>query len=129
MVVFGRLAMGETVETGALNDQWRVRRGGRLVFAEAVRLDGPLRALMDRAAIAGGARAAASIVYIGPDAEDRLAGAREALGKPAGIAAVGAWNGLLTGRFLGQRPHDVRADVSRLARWLNRRPMPRSWSI
>ena len=38
--VFGRLAMGETVTSGAFADRWRIRRGGRLVFAEDVRLDG-----------------------------------------------------------------------------------------
>ena len=41
-VVFGRSAMGETVEQGAFTDRWRVRRGGRLVFAETVRLDGAI---------------------------------------------------------------------------------------
>ena len=33
-VVFGRTAMGEAVDDGALFDRWRVRRDGRLVFAE-----------------------------------------------------------------------------------------------
>src|SRR5262245_27305439 len=39
-VVFGRSAMGEAVRQGAFSDCWRVRRGGRLVFAETVRLGG-----------------------------------------------------------------------------------------
>ena len=39
-VVFGRAAMGETVEQGALIDRWRLHRDGKLVFAENVRLDG-----------------------------------------------------------------------------------------
>ena len=41
-VVFGRSAMGEAVEQGAFTDRWRVRRGGRLLFAETVRLDGAI---------------------------------------------------------------------------------------
>src|SRR5262249_61414572 len=41
-IVFGRSAMGETVEGGALTDRWRVRVGGRLVFAESVRLACPV---------------------------------------------------------------------------------------
>ena len=38
-VVFGRSAMGETVADGAIADRWRIRRGGRLVFAESLRLE------------------------------------------------------------------------------------------
>ena len=129
MVVFGRTAMGESVETGALNDQWRIRRDGTLVLAEAVRIDGRLKALMERAAIADGARAAATVLYMAPDAESRLEGARAALGSPRAVAAAGAWNGLLTARFLGQRAEDVRADVARLAEWLHGRPLPRAWSM
>ena len=41
-VVFGRSAMGEAVEEGFFADRWRVRRGGRLVFAENARLDGAI---------------------------------------------------------------------------------------
>ena len=37
-LVLGRGAMGETVRSGAISDQWRIRRGGRLVHAEALRV-------------------------------------------------------------------------------------------
>ena len=36
--VFGRLASGETDVAARLHDRWRIRRAGRLVFAEALRL-------------------------------------------------------------------------------------------
>ena len=52
-VVFGRSGMGEAVEQGALSDRWRVRRDGRLIYAEAVRLDGAIAATL---AAAGGRR-------------------------------------------------------------------------
>src|ERR1700681_369824 len=42
IVVFGRTAMGERMLHGHFVDRWRVRRGGRLVFAETVRLDGDI---------------------------------------------------------------------------------------
>ena len=47
-LVLGRAARGETVATGAISDQWRIRRGGRLVHAEALRLDGDLAAATAR---------------------------------------------------------------------------------
>ena len=42
IVVFGRAAMGERMLHGEFVDRWRLRRGGRLVFAETVRLDGDI---------------------------------------------------------------------------------------
>src|ERR1700688_3675301 len=42
IVVFGRAAMGERMVHGEFVDCWRLRRGGRLVFAENIRLDGDI---------------------------------------------------------------------------------------
>src|ERR1700687_1727807 len=44
IVVFGRSAMGERMLHGEFVDRWRMRRGGRLVFAETVRLGGGIGA-------------------------------------------------------------------------------------
>ncbi len=44
MLIFGRAAMGEDVHRGAWRDAWRVRRDGRLVFADAFRAEGRSRA-------------------------------------------------------------------------------------
>src|SRR6195952_593682 len=54
IVVFGRAAMGETMRTGHFVDRWRLRRGGRLVFAETVRLDGDIGEKLARPAVAKG---------------------------------------------------------------------------
>ena len=42
IVVFGRAAMGERMLSGSFVDRWRLRRGGRLIFAETMRLDGDI---------------------------------------------------------------------------------------
>src|SRR6202140_1640003 len=52
IVVFGRAAMGERMLQGEFVDRWRVRRGGRLVFAENIRLDGDIGEKLSRPAIA-----------------------------------------------------------------------------
>jgi len=44
--------MGETVREGHFTDRWRVRRGGRLIFAENFRLDGPIAERLGEPAIA-----------------------------------------------------------------------------
>ena len=66
-VVFGRSAMGETVEQGAFTDRWRVRRGGRLVFAETVRLDGAIAGRLAEPAVAGGGVAIATVLAVPGD--------------------------------------------------------------
>jgi urease accessory protein len=126
-LVFGRAAMGETMEAGLLDDRWRLRRSGRLAFAEAVRIDGPIGALLERPAVAAGGRAVATLLYAAGDAEARLAEARAALGSAACGAAVSAWNGLLVARFIAVAAEALRADVARLAERLHGAPMPRVW--
>ena len=64
IVVFGRAAMGETMRLGALVDRWRVRRGGRLVFAETVRLEGEIGDKLARPAIAGGGAAIGTLLIV-----------------------------------------------------------------
>ncbi len=54
IVVFGRAAMGERMLSGQFVDRWRLRRGGRLVFAETVRLDGDIGEKLKAGAIAKG---------------------------------------------------------------------------
>ena len=49
IVVFGRAAMGERMQRGEFVDRWRLRRGGRLGFAETVRLDGDVGEKLSKA--------------------------------------------------------------------------------
>lgn len=128
-VVYGRAAMGEDVRTGSLVDQWRIRRDGALVFADAVRFDGDMHASLQAKAVGGSARTTATVLYIGPDAEERCDPARDALGAPVGRAALSAWNGMLVGRFLAPDSATLRTDIIRLTEHLMRRPMPRVWGV
>jgi urease accessory protein len=125
--VFGRLAMGERIGEGAFRDSWRVRRGGRLVFAEEVRLEGPVDALLARRAVAGGGRAVATVLHVAPGAEGRRDEARAALDGAASECGVSAWDGILLARFLSPDPQALRADLARFVTRLRGAPMPRSW--
>jgi urease accessory protein len=126
-ITFGRAASGETLGEGLLRDTWRVRRGGRLVFAEGLRLDGDITRLLARPAVGRGARACALLLHIAPDASDRLNGVREALVDARSVCGAGASNGILVARFLGGDPGDVRRDVRSAASVLTGRPLPRVW--
>lgn len=66
-IVLGRRAHGERVRSGLLRDQWRVRRAGRLIYADNVRMGGDVAALLDRAATFGGAQSFATLLLAGPN--------------------------------------------------------------
>ena len=69
IVVFGRSAMGERMLQGEFVDRWRLRRGGRLVFAETVRLDGDIGEKLTRPAVAkGGVAIGTALIVPGDEA-------------------------------------------------------------
>jgi urease accessory protein len=125
--VFGRSARGERVAQGLLVDRWRIRRGGELILADTLRLSGPIDALLERPAIAGGSRALASLVYVAPDAESRLEEARAILGGASGPCGASAWNGLLAVRFLAPEIESLRRDIMHFLTAFRGRPLPRVW--
>src|SRR5712672_2943530 len=67
IVVFGRAAMGERMLDGEFVDRWRLRRGGRLVFAENVRLDGNIGEKLASPAIANGGVAIGTALIVPGD--------------------------------------------------------------
>ena len=130
-LVFGRHAMGEQVRQGWLRDLIRVRRGGALLLHDAIRLDGEVHALLSRPAIAGQARALATLVLVAPDSAERLEAVRTALAAmPASVeAGASAWNGMLLARVLAPDGALLRrATVAALDVLRDGRALPRAWS-
>jgi urease accessory protein len=131
--VFGRIAHGETRIDAAFRDDWRIRRGGKLMFAEALRLENA-GATLDRPAVGAGARAIATLLWIDPAAPSRLEDLRAALDSvvegegerlEAGAGLVG---GALVARLLSPAPHRLRQGVIAAMRTLRGREAPRVWS-
>ncbi|MEZ0243954.1 MAG: urease accessory protein UreD [Sphingomonas sp.] len=126
-VVFGRRAHGERVRTGALRDRWRVRRDGRLIYADAVRMDGDIAALLDRPAAFGGAQAFATVLLAGPDRipVDDL---RAMLPEGEGIeAAASALPHVTVVRMIGAHGDILRPALARLLHVLRGAALPRVW--
>ncbi|MFA6964799.1 urease accessory protein UreD [Bosea sp. (in: a-proteobacteria)] len=136
-VFFGRSAMGETMLRGALRDRWRIRREGRLVFADDLRLEGAISETLARQAVGAGACAAATIIVAGPDLqdrlqqEDRLEQAR-ACGDEASAGTVEIGAGivadLLVIRLLSPDAQALRRVLVTLLGHLTGRALPRTWS-
>jgi urease accessory protein len=110
IVVFGRTAMGERMEQGEFVDRWRLSRGGKLVFAETVRLDGDIGAKLARSAIAKGGAAIGTALIV-PGDETLVERIREASESFAGEVGISAWNGFAMARFCAQDAARLRADM------------------
>ena len=99
MLVFGRAARGERFAAGAVFDAWRLRVGGRLLWADALRLEAPAVALDARFGF-GGAGAMATLLLVAPGAGARLGLLREVVGE--GGAATVPREGMVLARWLGE---------------------------
>src|SRR6187402_408569 len=125
IVVFGRTAMGERMEQGEFVDRWRLRRGGRLVFAETVRLDGNIGAKLGRSAVAKGGAAIGTALIV-PGDEALVERIREASESFSGEVGISAWNGFAMARFCAQDAAKLRLDMMQvLAR--SGAALPRLW--
>ncbi len=125
IVVFGRTAMGEAMRSGAFIDRWRLRRGGRLVFAENVRLDGDISAKLAAPAIANGGLAIATALIVPGDEAllERLRTIAEQAGTEVGVSC---WNGFAMVRICAQDAAKLRSDMMALLSQSGAM-MPRMW--
>jgi urease accessory protein len=70
--VLGRAARGERVLEGLITDSWRVRKDGRLVWADTFRATEETFPQLRRKALLSSHAAVATLIYSGPDLERRL---------------------------------------------------------
>lgn len=123
-IVFGRLAMGETVSRIHLRERWRIRQDGRLIHADDVAISGPLP---HTSATLGEHLAMASLVLVAQDAESRVDAIRAAIGKRG---SASAWNGKLVARMLAQDGFELRkALLPALAVLAGKAGLPKVWSM
>jgi len=126
IVVFGRAAMGERLTSGEFVDRWRVRRGGKLVFAETVRLEGDIGEKLRRPAIAKGGVAIGTALIL-PGEQALVERIREAADVFAGEVGISAWNGFAMARFCAQDAARLRADMMTVLGCASPSALPRLW--
>jgi urease accessory protein len=127
-VILGREAMGETVRHARLHDRWRVRRNGRLIFADDLAFDGPppgSKATLDEG------RAFATVVLAAPEAEDLLDRVRDAIGNRGDASA---WtsndSGKLVARLLARDGFELRKSlIPALTLLADGAALPKTWSF
>lgn len=126
-VIFGRAAMGEQVVSGSFRDRWRIRREGRLVFADDLRFEGDIAHQLARPAVLAGNAAMATVFYAAPDCDQLLENVRSALRSAGGASA---WAGKLVIRVAAADGLALRrALVPVLSVLMAERPLPKVWQL
>src|SRR3979490_1974685 len=126
IVVFGRAAMGERMQSGEFVDRWRMRRGGRLGFAETIRLDGDSGEKLANPAIAKGGAAMGTALIV-PGDEALVERIRELTKSFGGEVGISAWNGFAMARFCAQDAARLRADMMAVLGRASGAALPRLW--
>ena len=121
-------AMGESVRQAEITDAIRVRRDGRFILHDAIRLHGDVGAILARPAVARGARAVATLVMVAPDVDALLAPVREVLADAPAETGASSWDGMLVVRALAESGDALRQTmIAALAVLRQGRALPRVW--
>jgi urease accessory protein len=132
-IVFGRTAMGEQFDTGLLHDAWRISRSGKLIWADALHLEGDVRQLRSAPFGFGTSVACSTVLYVGTDATRQLAEARGLLSQcplPCGATSL---DGVMVARIMADDAVQLRAAVMQLIAGIRRTAaglparLPRVW--
>lgn len=133
--VFGRQARGESVREALFCDRWRIRRAGRLIHADDLRLAGDAAATLALPAVTGGGIAVATVLLACEDAEALLAPLRALLAAcPQVHAGASFWraagSGKLLARMVASDSIGLRKGLCPALALLNRgAPLPKIWSL
>ena len=123
-VVLGRKAMKEQLTDFTFHDHWRIRRDGKLIFADDLRFD-PAR--VRGVAALGRCEAFATIILVGPDTELFLDPLREIIGTGGGVSA---WDGKLIARLVGVDGFDLRKTLIPALKLLSgKAQLPKVWTL
>ena len=71
-IVLGRSAYGEQMVNGQITDSWRVKKDGRLIWADSFRCVDETYPHLYKKALLSGCKAIGTLVYLGHDLDDRL---------------------------------------------------------
>jgi urease accessory protein len=127
-VVFGRAAMGEFMTEGHVSDRWRVRRAGKLVYADTARLDGAIAQKLSQPAVTKGGIAFATVLYASgaDDLTQKLEQVRALDDTFKGEVGISAWNGVAVARLCAKDGATLRHDLIAVLAALGAQ-VPRLW--
>lgn len=113
-LVLGRAAHGEEVVGGHIHESWRVKKDGRLIWADSFRATDETFPHLHRKALLSNCKAVATLIYFGPHLEARLEFLRDIVPSLECQCAATSVGGLLVVRFGAMVSFDLRCALRRL---------------
>jgi urease accessory protein len=132
--VLGRVAHGEDMIGGHITDSWRVKKDGRLIWADSFRVTDEIFPHLHRKALLSNCRAIGTLIYFGPALDARLEFLRDVARSLECPCAATSVAGLIIVRFAAKVFYDLRLALQnfleRFSRELGGGPfrVPKMWS-
>jgi urease accessory protein len=133
-LVLGRAAHGEEMVGGHITDSWRVKKDGRLIWADCFRATDEMFPHLYRTALLSNCKAVGTLIYFGPYLDTRLAFLRDIVPSLECHCAATSVGGLIIVRFAAKAPLDLRralrSFLQQFSRELGPGPfrVPKMWS-
>jgi urease accessory protein len=133
-LVLGRTAHDEEVLRGHIVDSWRVRKSGRLIWADSLRISDETFAHLHRKALLSNCKAVATLIYFGPRLDARLEFLRGVALSLRCRCAATLVSGLIIVRFAAPVSYDLRLSLHSLIEQFGRElgpgpfQVPKMWS-
>jgi urease accessory protein len=133
-LVLGRAAHGEEMVGGHITDSWRVKKDGRLIWADSFRATNEMFSHLHRKALLSNCKAVGTLIYFGPYLDTRLEFLRDIAPSLECRCAATSVGGLIIVRFAAKVSSDLRlalrSFLHQFSRELGPGPfrVPKMWS-
>jgi urease accessory protein len=117
-LVLGRAAHGEIVVGGSITDSWRVKKDGRLIWADSFRITDEIFPHLKTKALLSNCNAIATLIYFGPYVDKRLDLLREIIPSLGCNCAATLVSGLIVVRFAAKESSDLKLALGSFLRQL-----------
>jgi urease accessory protein len=133
-LVLGRAAHGEEAVGGHITDSWRVKKDGRLIWADSFRVTDEVFPHLHRKALLSNCKAVGTLIYYGPSLDARLEFLRDVVLSLSCHCAATSVGGLIIVRFAAKVSYDLRLALQSLLQQFSRElgpgpfRVPKMWS-
>jgi len=107
-LVLGRAAHGEEITEGYIVDRWRVKRDGRLIWADSFRATDQTFPHLQRRALLSDCKAFGTLVYFGPQLDALLEFLRDIAPSRDCYCSITSFSGLIIARFAARTSFEMR---------------------
>lgn len=126
-LVFGRIASGETLTTGLLDDLISIQIDGQQSYLDRIKLEGQISKMLNRAALGNKARAMATIILIDLHAKSLLKSVQALLPSNGGASLL--TDTILVVRILSSDGYQMRSALVPILNLLTNNAIPKNWRL